>query len=229
MTSNTCSREGQAKFFGSIRTSLIIRLQSLHGVLNHTRVTDHFTSLPLVLDGFVKLRIFNNICRSQEFNITFANFALILAVVNTIKLECPLGNHITARQRAAGIRQFKESLLAIAILTSTPHITRRQEDIEVKHIVRVTSTTITHFDDLTVFLIGIDDIHQRITLTLHRVVRLQQDVTNTTTVDFKLCSRSSSAISNSSLDKRHFSNCSTSEASQSNSHTQRKNVLFHEG
>ncbi|MPM44353.1 hypothetical protein SDC9_91031 [bioreactor metagenome] len=101
-----------------------------------------------------------------------------------------------------------------------PHVARRQEHLEVKHVVRVLGAAETNLHSLTVHGVGVDQRQQSGVTALCAEVRNQQHVADAGVAESQLGgSRRSTQV----LDGM----CATSKAHHSGSDAQSENILLH--
>ena len=130
-----------------------------------------------------------NVSHVEDFNIAFAG-AAGLGFVCVVRIQTAGGERLwgveAQRRHRAGVVSGLHlgNAVSASSHSSSPHVARRHEDLEVHHVVRVGGAAEANLHSLTVHGVGVDNVQHGHVVVLGAVVRHQQHVTHTT---FRQC------------------------------------------
>ena len=126
-----------------------------------------------------------NVSHVEDFNIAFAG-AAGLGFVCVVRIQTAGGERLwgveAQRRHRAGVVSSLHlgNAVSTGCHSSSPHVARRHEDLEVHHVVRVGGAAEANLHSLTVHGVGVDHVQHGHVVVLGAVVRHQQHVTHTT-------------------------------------------------
>ena len=126
-----------------------------------------------------------NVSHVEDFNIAFAG-ATGLGFVCVVRVQTADGERLwgveAQRRHRAGVVSGLHlgNAVSASCHSSSPHVARRHEDLEVHHVVRVGGAAEANLHSLTVHGVSVDNVQHGHVVVLGAVVRHQQHVTHTT-------------------------------------------------
>ena len=162
-----------------------------HGARSHTAhvldrsVQRRLSSLAVHSVDLVR----RNVSHVEDFNIAFAG-AAGLGFVCVVRIQTAGGERLwgveAQRRHRAGVVSGLHlgNAVSASSHSSSPHVARRHEDLEVHHVVRVGGAAEANLHSLTVHGVGVDHVQHGHVVVLGAVVRHQQHVTHAT---FRQC------------------------------------------
>ena len=158
-----------------------------HGARSHTaHVLDRSEQWRLSLLAVHSVDLVRrNVSHVEDFNIAFAGAAglgfVCVVGVQTAGGERLWGVEAQRRHRAGVVSSLHlGNAVSTSSHSSSPHVARRHEDLEVHHVVRVGGAAEANLHSLAVHRVSIDHVQHGHVVVLGAVVRHQQHVTHTT-------------------------------------------------